>query len=181
MSSNNKNLQVYLTGGFAAIGGLLFGYDTGVISGVLTMSDFLLEFGGPAAVTRGSLPSSISGSIVGVMLVGCFVGALLAGPSGDRYSRKYSIVLFSVVFIVSAILQTGSFNLFMLLLSRVVAGRIYKKNDDAKKKKNHNYFRHIGGCIVYACTCLSIRNSYKKNSWTTCITSTMGYYYWYCN
>ncbi|CAF4458444.1 unnamed protein product [Rotaria sp. Silwood2] len=121
MSSNN-NFQVYLTGGFAAIGGLLFGYDTGVISGVLTMSDFLLAFGGPASVTRGSLPSSISGSIVGIMLVGCFLGALLAGPSGDRFSRKYSIVIFAVIFIVSAILQTGSFNLFMLLLSRLVAG-----------------------------------------------------------
>ncbi|CAF3758695.1 unnamed protein product [Rotaria socialis] len=120
--SSNKDFQVYLTGGFAAIGGLLFGYDTGVISGVLTMSDFLLAFGGPAAVIRGSLPSSISGSIVGIMLVGCFLGALLAGPAGDRFSRKYSIVIFSLVFIVSAILQTGSFNLFMLLLSRFVAG-----------------------------------------------------------
>lgn len=122
--SSDKNFQVYLTGGFAAIGGLLFGYDTGVISGVLTMSDFLMEFGGPASVVRGSLPASIAGSIVGVMLVGCFLGALLAGPSGDRYSRKYSIVLFSVVFIVSGILQTASYNLSMLLLSRMVAGKI---------------------------------------------------------
>ncbi|CAF1075825.1 unnamed protein product [Rotaria sordida] len=120
--SSNKNFQVYLTGGFAAIGGLLFGYDTGVISGVLTMSDFLLAFGGIASITRGSLISSVSGSIVGIMLVGCFVGALLAGPAGDHFSRKYSIVIFSIVFIISAILQTGSFNLFMLLLSRLVAG-----------------------------------------------------------
>ncbi|CAF1388233.1 unnamed protein product [Rotaria sordida] len=119
--SSNKNFQVYLTGGFAAIGGLLFGYDTGVISGVLTMSDFLLAFGGIASITRGSLTSSVSGSIVGIMLVGCFVGALLAGPAGDHFSRKYSIVIFSIVFIISAILQTGSFNLFMLLLSRLVA------------------------------------------------------------
>jgi MFS family permease len=122
--SSNKNFQVYLTGSFAAIGGLLFGYDTGVISGVLTMSDFLLAFGGTASVQRGSLTSSVSGSIVGIMLVGCFLGALIAGPSGDRLSRKYSIVLFSVVFIVSAILQTASYNLYMLLLSRLVAGKI---------------------------------------------------------
>ncbi|UJR21639.1 hypothetical protein I4U23_024716 [Adineta vaga] len=120
--TSNKNFQVYITGGFAAIGGLLFGYDTGVISGVLTMSDFLLAFGGPTSLARGSLTSSISGSIVGIMLVGCFLGALIAGPSGDRLSRKYSIVLFSVVFIISAILQTASTNLFMLLLSRLVAG-----------------------------------------------------------
>jgi MFS family permease len=123
---SSKNFQVYLTGSFAAIGGLLFGYDTGVISGVLTMSDFLLAFGGTASLARGSLTSSISGSIVGIMLVGCFFGALIAGPSGDRLSRKYSIVLFSLVFIVSAILQTGSINLFMLLLSRLVAGKSLK-------------------------------------------------------
>jgi len=122
--SSSKNFQVYLTGSFAAIGGLLLGYDTGVISGVLTMSDFLLAFGGTASLTRGLLPSSISGSIVGIMLVGCFFGSLMAGPSGDRLSRKYSIVLFSLIFIISAILQTGSFNLFMLLLSRLVAGKI---------------------------------------------------------
>jgi MFS family permease len=127
--SSNKNSQVYLTGSFAAIGGLLFGYDTGVISGVLTMSDFLLAFGGTAGALRGSLPSSISGSIVGIMLVGCFLGALIAGPSGDRLSRKYSIVLFSVVFIVSAILQTASYNLNMLLLSRLVAGKIMIRID----------------------------------------------------
>ncbi|CAF2633569.1 unnamed protein product [Rotaria sp. Silwood2] len=62
--SSNKNFQVYLTGGFAAICDLLFGYDTGIIAGVLTMSDFPLAFSGPASVTRGSLPSSVSGSIV---------------------------------------------------------------------------------------------------------------------
>lgn len=129
---SNKNFQVYLTGGFAALGGLLFGYDTGVISGVLTMSDFLLAFGGFSSLTRGSLPSSIAGSIVGIMLVGCFFGALIAGPSGDRLSRKYSIVLFSVIFIISAILQTGSYNLSMLLLSRLVAGKILFE----KKKTN---------------------------------------------
>lgn len=122
MKPSNKNFQVYVTGAFAAIGGLLFGYDTGVISGVLTMSDFLLAFGGMASLRRGSLTSSVAGSIVGIMLVGCFIGALLGGPAGDRLSRKYSIVVFSIVFIISAALQTGAVNLFMLLLSRLIAG-----------------------------------------------------------
>jgi len=119
-----KNFRAYLVGGFSAIGGFLFGYHTGVISGVLTMSDFLLAFGGTASLARGSLTSSVSGSIVGIMLVGCFLGALIAGPLGDRLSRKYSIVLFSIIFIISAILQTCSYNLFMLLISRLVAGKI---------------------------------------------------------
>ena len=66
--------------------------------------------------------SGISGSIVGVMSVGCFVGALLAGQAGDRFSRKYSIVLFSVIFVISGALQAGSMDLFTLLLSRLIAG-----------------------------------------------------------
>ena len=128
MVSSSTNSQVYITGAFAAIGGLLFGYDTGVISGVLTMSDFLLAFGGVASRNRGSLTSSVAGSIVGIMLVGCFFGALIAGPAGDRLSRKYSIVVFSVVFIVSAILQTVAVNLVMLLLSRLVAGETRERS-----------------------------------------------------
>lgn len=150
----NKNFQVYLTGCFAAIGGLLFGYDTGVISGVLTMSDFLLAFGGTSSVARGSLTSTVSGSIVGIMLVGCFLGALIAGPSGDRLSRKYSIVLFSVVFIISALLQTASTNLFMLLLSRLVAGEF--TITDIEMRIFLRFERYICRSVIDACACLSI-------------------------
>ncbi|CAF1647623.1 unnamed protein product, partial [Adineta ricciae] len=114
--------QVYGTAVFAAIGGFLFGYDLGVISGVITMSNFIAVFGDQASMSRGSLTSSISGSIVGVMSIGCFIGALLAGQASDRFSRKYSIVLFSIIFTISGALQGGSMNLTMLLVSRLVAG-----------------------------------------------------------
>lgn len=122
MVKTHRNLEVYKSAGFAAIGGLLFGYDTGVISGVLSMFDFLQVFGDRNILGQRSLSSLAAGSIVGIMLVGCFLGALSAGPLADRISRKYSIVLFSVVFIFSAVLQTVSINLTMLLLSRLVAG-----------------------------------------------------------
>ena len=124
MVASHSNFQVYVISGFAAIGGFLFGYDTGVISGVLTMSDFLLQFGGRESVLRGSFSSAISGSIVGLLVVGCFIGALLAGQAGDRLSRKYSIVLFSIIFIVGAAIQAASFNLVMLLAARFIAGRM---------------------------------------------------------
>lgn len=114
--------QIYAMAGFAAIGGFLFGYDLGVISGVITMSSFLVVFGGEESLTRGSLTSDVSGSIVGAMSIGCFVGALLGGQAGDKLSRKYSIVLFSIIFIISGILQAGSMNLTMLIISRLIAG-----------------------------------------------------------
>jgi MFS family permease len=118
------NYQIYTTAVFAAIGGFLFGYDLGVISGVITMSNFIFVFGDQASIARGSLTSSISGSIVGVMSIGCFIGALMAGQASDRLSRKYSIGLFSVIFIVSGALQAGSTNLIMLLVSRLIAGTV---------------------------------------------------------
>lgn len=122
--SPRASYQIYVIAGFAAIGGFLFGYDLGVISGVITMSNFLTAFGDTESLARGSLTSTISGSIVGVMSVGCFIGALLAGQASDRFSRKYSIVLFSAIFVISGALQAGSFNLFVLLLSRLIAGKI---------------------------------------------------------
>lgn len=126
---SKADYRIYATGGFAAIGGFLFGYDLGVISGVITMSNFLLAFGDEASLARGSLTSGVLGSIVGVMSIGCFCGALLAGQASDKLSRKYSIVLFSLIFIVSGVLQAASVNLTMLLLSRLIAGKIISFGD----------------------------------------------------
>ncbi|CAF1099345.1 unnamed protein product [Didymodactylos carnosus] len=78
----SSNFQVYLIGSFAAIGGLLFGYDIGVVSGILVMKDFLYYFGGKEAIKRQQLPSHIDGAIVGILVAGCFFGALGAGPAG---------------------------------------------------------------------------------------------------
>ncbi|CAF1335797.1 unnamed protein product [Rotaria sordida] len=86
------------------------------------MPRFLLEFGGTASVSRGSLTSAVSGSIVGLLVVGCFFGALIAGQAGDRLSRKYSIVLFSVIFSVGGAIQASSISLVMLLASRFISG-----------------------------------------------------------
>ena len=67
---SRANFQIYATAGFAAIGGFLFGYDLGVISGVITMPNFLRAFGGEDSFIRGSLTSSVAGSIVAVMSIG---------------------------------------------------------------------------------------------------------------
>lgn len=117
-----NNLKLYGIGGFSAIGGFLFGYHTGVISGVLTMSDFIKTFGNK---TEGQISSTTTGGIVGILLFGCFVGSLIGGRAGDILSRKYSIVLCSIIFTLSAALQTASNYLSMLLVGRFIAGNYF--------------------------------------------------------
>lgn len=69
------SLQLYVVCGFAAIGGFCFGYDTGVVSGVLTMEPFIRTMTGG----RDYLEAIQTSVITGLLLAGCFVGSLLAG------------------------------------------------------------------------------------------------------
>ncbi len=122
-----KNFKAYLVGGFSAIGGFLFGYHTGVISGVLTMKDFkekmnIMERDSNTASDEGNL-DPMHGGIVGVLVFGCFLGSLIGGQTSDRFSRKYSISIFSIIFTISAALQTESYELIMLLFGRFFAGK----------------------------------------------------------
>ncbi len=75
----------------AALGGLLFGYDTGVING--TQFYFSKYF---------DLSAAMKGWVVGSALLGCFTGALLSGPLSRILGRKYSLVLSALLFTISA-------------------------------------------------------------------------------
>ena len=74
----------------AALGGLLFGYDTAVIAGAIKYIKIHFELG---AVTEGWAVSNV--------LVGCMIGALLAGVLSDRWGRKKVLLFSAVLFAVS--------------------------------------------------------------------------------
>jgi sugar porter (SP) family MFS transporter len=76
----------------ATLGGLLFGYDTGVISGAIE----------PMTV-RFALGDFMKGWASGCVLIGCAVGVLLVGPISDRFGRKLAMFLAALMFLVSAI------------------------------------------------------------------------------
>ncbi|MEM6767144.1 MAG: sugar porter family MFS transporter [Bacteroidota bacterium] len=75
----------------ASLGGFLFGYDTGVING--TQFYFSKYF---------SLDAVTKGWVVGSALLGCFAGAIAAGPLSKQFGRKTSLILSAVLFTISA-------------------------------------------------------------------------------
>ena len=75
----------------AAIGGFLFGFDSGVINGTVT------------ALSKAFQSDSVAtGFNVASVLLGCALGALFAGPAADRYGRKPVMLLTALVFAISA-------------------------------------------------------------------------------
>lgn len=97
----------------SAMGGLLFGYDWVVIGGAKIFYEPFFSLEGSAAMRGWAMSSA---------LVGCLVGALLAGAWSDRYGRKKMLIIASFLFVVSAI-GTGivdSFSWFVIY--RILGG-----------------------------------------------------------
>jgi SP family sugar:H+ symporter-like MFS transporter len=96
---------------FGALGGMLFGYDTGVISGaILFISDEL------------QLTPSLEGLVVASLLLGAAIGAACAGPLSDRLGRRNLIIIAAILFTVGAIGAALAPNVGVLVLFRVVLG-----------------------------------------------------------
>ena len=122
--------RTIVLGSLVSMGGLIFGYDTGQISGFLEMKDFLRRFGelGPDPKNLGGPPTYQftnvrSGLIVGMLSIGTLVGALIAAPFANRFGRKYSISAWCVVFCVGMIVQiSADYNWKQIVAGRIVAG-----------------------------------------------------------
>ncbi|KAH8898909.1 general substrate transporter [Thozetella sp. PMI_491] len=97
----------------AAIGGLLFGYDTGVISAILIYINEDL---------RQALTSSDKELITSITSGGAFLGAIFAAMTADQYGRKIAIYVGCALFIVGALLQATSFSLIQMTVGRLVVG-----------------------------------------------------------
>jgi SP family galactose:H+ symporter-like MFS transporter len=95
----------------AALGGLLFGYDTGVISGALL---FIRE-----AMT---LSASMQGMVVGITPAGAAIGAAGAGFLSDRFGRRRVILGAALLFIGGAFVAAVAGEVILLLLGRFLIG-----------------------------------------------------------
>ncbi|KAI2786405.1 hypothetical protein POX_g08790 [Penicillium oxalicum] len=108
----------YLCGvaSFSTLGGLLFGYDQGVISGVITMESFGARF------PRVFVDSGFKGWFVSTLLLAAWAGSLVNGPVADRIGRKLSINVAVVIFVIGSAIQCGAVDIPMLFVGRAIAG-----------------------------------------------------------
>ena len=95
----------------AALGGLLFGFDTAVISG--TTSDLTQVY---------HLTPDLLGVTVSSALIGTILGAMLAGIPGDRYGRRDSLRVMGILYIVSALGCAFAWNWPALVFFRFIGG-----------------------------------------------------------
>lgn len=86
-----KKTFLLLITSVTALGGLLFGYDTGVINGAQFFLSKYFE-----------LDDAMKGWVVGSALIGCLIGAIVAGPLSIKIGRKYSLIMSAVLFTISA-------------------------------------------------------------------------------
>jgi len=84
----------------ATLGGLLFGYDTAVISGAVKSID--ANFIDPQGLEE-TARNSLSGFTIASALIGCFIGGAIAGWVGNHLGRKGGLIMAAVLFLVSAV------------------------------------------------------------------------------
>ncbi|KAF9485224.1 general substrate transporter [Pholiota conissans] len=98
---------------FSSIGAFLFGYDSGIISSVITMTHYIDHFGDDP---------NIKGAIVSTFNGGCFIGAAGAGWTNDKYGRKRTIQIGALFAMWGCAMQAGASNVATLIVGRVIAG-----------------------------------------------------------
>lgn len=99
---------------FGALGGLLFGYDTGVISGALLFIE--------KESWQVSSWAWMEGWITAAVLIGAVIGAVVIGPMSDRFGRKRLLLLSAIIFFIGALGSGLSNSAEFLIISRIILG-----------------------------------------------------------
>jgi len=110
-TAGKTNGFVYVIAGVAALAGLLFGYDTGVISGaVLFIKD---QF---------ALSATVEEMVVSAVLVGAVIGAASSGQLSDRFGRRRVLIVTAVIFAIGSIGTAMAPTVAILIAGRIVIG-----------------------------------------------------------
>lgn len=109
--TSGNRIYLYLISIVAALGGLLFGFDTAVISGVV-----------PFIEKQFVLSGTEIGWVVSSLILGCIVGVMLAGAPADKYGRKKVLSTAALLFIVSALGTAAANSVLVFVVFRVLGG-----------------------------------------------------------
>ena len=102
---------VILVSAVAALGGLLFGFDTAIISGAI-----------PYIMAYFRLDEYMFGWAVSSILIGCAIGAMVSGTLADRYGRRTILISCALLFAASGIGAGFSHELYVFILFRLLGG-----------------------------------------------------------
>lgn len=105
---------LYFTSVFVSLGVFLFGYDQGVMSGIITGPFFRDYFNQPSRAEIGTM--------VAILEVGAFISSLMVGRIADMIGRRRTILYGSMVFFVGGMCQSLANGMPMMLIGRIVAG-----------------------------------------------------------
>ncbi|KAJ5337810.1 hypothetical protein N7452_004538 [Penicillium brevicompactum] len=106
----------------AGSGFLLFGYDQGVMSSLLTGDAFVATFPEIDTTAGGHGSSSLQGTVVAIYEIGCFLGAIVSLIFGERLGRRNCIMAGCVVLSIGAALQCSAYSIPHLIVGRIIAG-----------------------------------------------------------
>jgi SP family sugar:H+ symporter-like MFS transporter len=95
----------------ATIGGLLFGYDSGAVNGTQ-----------PGLKAAFNLDEAGLGFTVGSLLIGCFIGAFLAGRLADVMGRRNVMMLSALLFLIGALIQGFAGSQTIFVMARIMGG-----------------------------------------------------------
>lgn len=119
--------NAYILTVITAFGGMLFGWDTGLIGGVLTMEPFRESFNlKDTTAAEKKAFSNLSGNIVSVLQAGCFFGAMSSFYLSDQFGRRSALIIGDIIFLVGSVMQTcaglNTTSLSLLYVGRAVGG-----------------------------------------------------------
>jgi len=119
--------RAYLMCAFAAFAGILFGYDSGYVNGVLGTNYFINHFGSHTSdlakhASGFEITSNNQSLIVSILSAGTFFGAIFSGALADWIGRRTTIIAGCGVFAVGVIIQISAMAIPQLVVGRLIAG-----------------------------------------------------------
>ncbi|KAK7543854.1 sugar transporter STL1 [Phyllosticta citricarpa] len=153
-------------GTIAGLDFLLFGYDQGVMGGLLTLGSFIKVF--PEMEVKGTAAeqdhrATIQGIAVASYNLGCFVGAVACIWIGNMLGRRWTIFVGSAIMIVGAALQGSAFSLAHFIVGRIITGlgnglntsTVPTWQSETSKSHRRGQLVMIEGALITGGICLS--------------------------